>query len=112
MPRPLDTPARSPSETGSHARRRTTTTPPSSRGHRPHDPGHSPGSRHRNQPAQSSPPPRAPSTRDGRPAPNPPATAASTTPAHDHTQRSSGSSQDLLNPTRQTPKPDSLGRKG
>src|ERR1019366_5263535 len=52
-----------------------------------------------------------PSTPSGHPPPNPPTTAASTTPAHDHTQRNSEPSRHLLNPARQTTKPDSLGRK-
>jgi len=76
---------------------------PSSPGHTPRDPAHSRDTRHRSWSDPSAPPPRALSRRDGRPRPNPPTTAASTTPARDHTTRNSGSSRNLLNLAGQQP---------
>jgi len=71
---------------------------PSSPGHTPRDPAHSRDTRRRSWSDPSAPPPRALSRRGGRPRPNPPAMAASTTPARDHTTRNSEPSRNPLKP--------------
>src|SRR5437763_12908185 len=62
---------------------------PSSPGHKPPDPARSPDTPHKTHPGPSPEPPPTPSTPGDPPAANPSTTAATTSPAHDHTHSSS-----------------------